>query len=506
MRKDAFSVGIIGGGLAGLSAAVALAGRGLRVELFESRPRLGGRAGAFWEPAVGAWIDFGQHVLMGCCTQMLQLCRRTGLDQFLCWYRRLYFSEPHGQTHRFEAAGSVLPPFHLLPAFCRLGFLSFRDRLRVIQGVVRLIQANQPREQTMTFGQWLLAQGQPISAIQRFWTPVVLSALAELPDRVALSAARKVFLEGFLATSQGYQLLRPILPWGQLLNQHLGQWLAHQGVVVHPRMPVRLLEGNRRQVQHLILKDGTRKTFDFYILAVPWRQAASLLAPAIRQAIPQLAHATQLHPGAITTWHLWLDRPITCLPHTMVVGRRIQWVFAGFSDSGKQLPNEQSLSVGEIKSTHSSADAGLRLLAGTTYHHPGTQRAPKSISGDSFPAPSQKERENWCYYQVVLSATHALPATSIPQTIEEVLGELREIFPVAQQAQLRAFRRVKMPEAVFSPQPGVDRIRPDQKTPIPNLALAGDWTDTGWPATMESAVRSGQQAAKVVFQQQQIRS
>jgi squalene-associated FAD-dependent desaturase len=499
-QKESISVGIIGGGLAGLAAATALAGKGFRVELFESRSRLGGRAGAFWEPAVGQWIDFGHHVLMGCCRQMLHFCEQTGLDAFLCRYRELCFVEPGGRVYRLKAHPLLPAPLHLGPSFFRLGFLSWRDRLRVVGGLVRLMHESRPLEQ-MSFGQWLFAQGQTPLAIQRFWTPVLLSTLAEVPERVAFPVAQKVFVEGLLGSRDAYQLLRPSLPWGQLLEESVGQWLADRGVVIHRKRPVRQILAEGQAVRALVLRDGGEKRFDFYIVAVPWRQAAGLVCPVIREAIPQLAQAADWPAGAITTWHVWLDRSITPQAQTAVVGKGIQWVFAGWGET-QGGPNT-------IRSTSPEGSIRSSLSGKSRVRDWPTRRAPEKIKGmanhfklqeSSIQSPQEVDQKIH-YYQVIVSASHALAPSAIPQTIQDLLAELQEVFPAAQKAQVLAFRQVKISEAVFSPQPAVESCRPGQKTPLKNLALAGDWTATGWPATMESAVRSGYQAAQVILDQ-----
>lgn len=493
MHKPLGSVGIIGGGLAGMSAAALLAERGVRVELFERRDRLGGRAGAFWAPTVGQWIDFGQHVLMGCCKEMLHFCRQTGLDRFLRRYQQISFLDPEGQTYHLQGACWLPAPLHLLPAFLRLGFLSWQDRLKTAWGLARLVRdASQPEDRS--FGDWLRQQGQTSAAVEKFWTPVVLGALADLPERTAFSTARKVFLEGFLTSRDAYHLVRPTTAWGQLLDAHLGQRLAHEGVQIHRRTPVRLIDGDNRQVHGLVLKNGSRKKFDFYILAVPWRRAAGLLAPNLLETIPNLVQAALLEPGAITTWHLWLDRPITELPQLAVVGKAIQWVFADIrgESSGAVVPSEGKADLPGPFCTPCGGEQDLLLDENNQMNSPNDHPTPRSVP--------PKGENRGCYYQVILSGTHALPKSLIPQTAEEVFRELTEIFPAAKEAKLLFYRRVCMVEAVFSPRPGVEKIRPGQKTPILNLALAGDWTATGWPATMEGAVRSGYQAAKIALE------
>jgi len=346
----------------------------------------------------------------------------------------------------------------------------------------------------LCFGDWLQQQGLSASAIQRFWTPVVLSALADMPERTAFSTTRKVFVEGFLSSRDAYHLLRPTMAWGQLLDEYLGRRLAQQGVLIHRRTPIRRLEADGRQVHALLLKDGTRKRFDFYILAVPWRQTASLLPGESIQAIPQLARAACLEPASITTWHLWLDRPITELPQSAVVGKSIQWVFAASEgeSSGGEGPAEQKADLPDRFHAacvgQSSPRREENSQTNSSSNGSPPSRVPLKMGGRSY------------YYQVLVSGTHALPRSSIPQTVEEVLRELADIFPATKEAKLLVHRRVNMVEAVFSPRPGVEKIRPGQKTPLLNLALAGDWTATGWPATMESAVRSGYQSAQIALE------
>lgn len=497
MGEKTFSIAIIGGGLAGLSAAAALAGRGFRVEVFESRPRLGGRAGAFFEPTMGQWIDFGQHVLLGCCHHILHFCRQTGLHRFLHRDTRLYFLGPEGRPYPFQATPILPAPLHLLPSLFRLGYLSWFDRLKVAGALARLARQRCVPE-NLTLADWLSEQGQPPAAMERFWTPVILSALADLPERVALSVARKVFVEGFLTNRTGYHLFRPTLPWGRLLDQHLANWLGAQGVLVHRRTPIRQIEGDRHQADGLLLADGTRKTFDFYILAVPWRQSVALVPPAMLQAMPELAQAVHLEPGAITTWHLWFDRPITGLPHAAVVGKAIQWLFAASEqDASCNLPL-----AGEEDTPVRGSESGSEAQA-------QVERRPK-VSDPANPAEHSSEGSlerqrpsgyySGYYYQVVLSGTHLLREQTNPQSVEELLRELAEIFPTVQGAKLLASRRVKMAEAVFCPRPGIEALRPGQRTPMSNIALAGDWTATGWPATLESAVRSGYLAAEVALE------
>ena len=196
-----------------------------------------------------------------------------------------------------------------------------------------------------------------------------------------------------------------------------------------------------------VLADGTSRQFDAVIVAVPWRNVLSLFSEDLLAAMPALANIEQIEPAAITAVHLWFDGPITALPHAVLVGRLGQWVFS----------------------------------------------KPSALAGRH-------------YCQVVISASHRLPERKHDELLADVCGELEAIWQLQNAGaavespppRLLHGRVVAQPMAVFSVRPGLDRLRPPQQTPVANLALAGDWTATGWPATMEGAVRSGYLAAEAM--------
>lgn len=438
---------IIGGGLAGLAAAAAAVERGLRVELFEQATSLGGRAGSFVDSTTGQRIDYCQHVAMGCCTSFLDFCRRTQIED--CFERQstLHFIAPEGTQHDFSPSRWLPAPLHLLPGLVRLTYLSWRERWSVIRTLTKLVNnsrgltargttafdlASPP--DTETIGAWLRRHNQSERALERFWSVVLVSALGETVDRASLAASQKVFRDGFLASRQASELILPRRPLGEIFHDRVGKWLTNHGVTIHLGAPVRQIEGNVRRAQAIVLPDGTRREFDFVIAAVPWRGVKSLFSQELLSAMPDLANVQQIEPAAITAVHLWFDRPITPLPHAVLVGRLGQWLFA---------------------------DA----------------------------KPQQ-------YCQVVISASHRMAEQKHDELIAEIRGELEAIWPNARDSRLLHARVVTQPSAVFSVTPGLDRFRPPQKTPIENVALAGDWTATGWPATMEGAIRSGYQAVE----------
>ncbi len=448
--SGAASVAVVGGGLAGLAAAAALAGRGLRVEVFEMRRRLGGRAGSFQDPQTGQWIDHCQHVAMGCCTNLADFARRTGIADCFARHGRLHFFGPDGRRRDFAAWPWLPAPLHLLPGLMRLDYLGLGERLGILRAMGRLAKLRgegaADEKGTCTIGAWLRAQGQSQRAIELFWSPVLVSALSETPDRASLAAARKVFVDGFLAARDAHQVEIPRVALAEIYDRRLAAWLGSAGVTVHLGARVRQIEGDGRCAREVVLADGSRREFDWFVAAVPWRQAPGLFSPPLVESLPRLRDAEQIEPAAITAVHLWFDRPITPLAHAVLVGRLSQWLFG---------------------------------------------RGPQPLDDAS--------RGRGHYYQVVISASHAVGDRRHADIASRVVEELRAVFPAARDAGLLHQRVVTQPEAVFSVRPGLDAIRPPQETPVRNLALAGDWTATGWPATMEGAVRSGYLAAEAIL-------
>lgn len=439
---------VVGGGLAGLAAAVAARREGLAVDLFESRRRLGGRAGSFRDPDCDVLVDHCQHVAMGCCTNLADFCRRTGIADCFRRHRRLHFFGPDGRQHDFAGVPWLPPPLHLLPGLLRLGYLSLGQRLRIGRTMLRLARWRPPGGPTHsadeTIGDWLRRQGESPQAIERFWSVVLVSALGETLDRASIAAAQKVFVDGFLANRRAYEVEIPDVPLSEIYDRRLADWLAQSGVRVHLGCRVRVIEGDAARAEAVLLADDSRVPADFVVAAVPWRTAAELFPAAMRATLPGLESAAEIPAAPITAVHLWFDRPIMPLEHAVLVSRLSQWVF----------------------------------------HHRWEQ-------GDS--------PQRTFYYQVVISGSHELAGRDRQQVVTEVCQELRAIWPQAREAELVRWRMVTDPLAVFSVRPGLDAIRPPQQTAIPNLFLSGDWTATDWPATMEGAVRSGYLAVEGIL-------
>src|SRR3954469_5240237 len=210
------SVAIVGGGLAGLSAACALAGSGFRVTLFERRPYLGGRASSYEHPGTGEVVDNCQHVLLGCCTNLIDLYRRFNSDTKIRWFDRLTFVEPGGRQS--QIGPSFLPaPLHTAPSFLAASALSFADKLAISRAMLAL--AGGPLNDTSEdFLSWLKRHGQTPGAIERFWKVVLVSALNEDLDRMSVRYAAQVFRESFLKSAAAGKMGVPTVPLTELYS------------------------------------------------------------------------------------------------------------------------------------------------------------------------------------------------------------------------------------------------------------------------------------------------
>lgn len=430
---------VIGGGLAGLSAAVGLARHGVRVTVLESRNRLGGRAGSFTDPASGQMVDACQHVSMGCCTNLAHFLRTVGAGHLLAPQPKLYFVTPDRRTSVFKA-DPWPAPFHLGRALLGAHYLTPLDKLRVAYGLAAMLWARPDADPPLL--PWLLAHRQNRRTIDRFWGVVLTSALNETVDRVGLKYARKVFRDGFVRHRDAFTVHVPSVPLGRLYGDELRAWLTAHHVEVRENTGARRLavspEGTH--TEGVELRDGARLAADWYVLAVPFDRVADLLPPELVAREPYFAAAGNLAPSPITSVHLWFDRPTMALPHAVLVDCLGQWVF----DRGEVAPGE-------------------------------------------------------FYLQVVVSAARDLRGLGRDEIRQRVVDELGRLFPPVARAELLRAKVVTEHSATFSAVPGVDRWRVPQGSPVGNLALAGDWTATGWPATMEGAVRSGYLAAEAIL-------
>lgn len=466
---------IVGGGLAGLSAAAMLAHHGLSVTLLESRPRLGGRAGSFLDTTTDEWIDTCQHVGMGCCTNLLHFLRFVGVDDLFREERELTFIGPCGERCRFrDHLGPA--PLHLAGAFRRLSYLSLGEKCRLAQDLRQLTHPRWAEAHELSFDDWLSRHSRTSDCRDRFWNVILVSALSESAARISVPVARKVFVDGFLSNRIGWRVQLPTAPLDEIYGQRLTTWLTSKGAEVRTQAGVERLEEQDGEVVAARLRSGEVIKADEFVLAVPWYRVRDMAAESLVNH-PIVPAASQLESAPISSVHLWFDRPVLDVSHAVLVGRLSQWVFArpGGSESGElRVDSRSAKNVLEQASVNS-------VMPSTLNPQPPTRH-------------SQLH-----YLQVVISASHEITAKPQAEVVAAVVKELGEVWPDVNEASPVHGRVVTEHRAVFSPQPGVEELRPVQQSPIGNLQLAGDWTQTGWPATMEGAVRSGYLAAENVL-------
>jgi zeta-carotene desaturase len=398
-----------------------LGSAGFEVDLYESRPFLGGRATSYALPGADGeaaeTIDNCQHILLRCCVNLLNFYERLGVRDRIRFHREFYFLEPGGRISTLRR-GRLPAPLHFAGSFWRMPCLSRADKWGIARAMLAMRRERTRRTDLESIGMldWLLQKRQTPRAIDRFWRQVLVSAVNEDLERMAAVHGFRVFWLGFLSRADSYEMGVPSVPLGELYSA--GAWNAMSHVRLHLRSTVEAVEEGG------LVVGGERVRGDYSICALPFERLEAVGLPA-----PALEHSP------ITGVHLWFDREITTLPYAALLDRTMQWMF-----------------------------------------NKGGGR----------------------YLQLVVSASRDLTDLARGEIIDIAIGDLRLYFPRVCEAKLLAAHVVKEQRATFSAAPDTEALRPTAETGIGNLFLAGDWTRTGWPATMEGAVRSGYTAAEAV--------
>ncbi len=433
---------VIGGGLAGLSAAVRLAARGVRVLVLESRPRLGGRATAFPDPATGEPVDNGQHVLFGCYTETFAFLDEIGAIGHVRVQPQLDVTMIDGRGRRSRLVCPPLPaPLHLLAGAMEWEALGWTDRLALLQMAQPLKLARDPSRVVASPGetveQWLVRHGQTERLREMLWRPLALAALNEPADRAGAAPFARVLARLF-ASPRASSLAFPVKPLDQVYAEPARRSVeARGGAVATGTAGTIRLEGGRIEG---VYAGGRRWTPRAVIAAVPWFAFAQIVDGDASPLSAIIERARRMRASAIVTVNLWLDRPILDEPVVGLPGRRMQWVF------------------------------DVQALAGARSPH----------------------------LSLVSSAAGAIVGLANDELADLALRELIDALPDAREARVRRAAVVRERQATFSL--AVDQPpRPSAETPVRGLYLAGDWIETGLPATIESAVASGHRAADLAL-------
>ncbi len=438
---------VIGGGFAGLSAATALAEAGAPVTVLEARSTLGGRASAFTDPVTKERVDNGQHVLFGCYHETFRLLDRIGSGSGVTLQPQLSLDVIDREGKCSTLHCPPLPsPLHLLAGVLLWQALSWRERLSVLWMRAPLadlsstrVGPSAPREGE-TVREWLLRHRQAGRLIELLWEPLVVAALNQGIDDAAASAFAGVLVRLLADGSRGTSMGLPVVPLDALYAEPARRYIESHGGTVRCGAKARL-ERSGTPAGRLVVSVGPEEfDADSVVLAVPWHAIADVVphsSPDVRHVIEQAARVAS---SAIVTVNLWLDRPLPVGPVVGLPGRAFQWAF----------------------------DKGA-VVAGTSH------------------------------VSMVASAANGLLEESNEQIAAQAWRELTAAMPALEGASTRRRLVVRERRATFSLAPGAP-LRPSTATDVAGLFLAGDWIDTGLPATIEGAVQSGARAAAAVLQ------
>lgn len=431
---------VVGGGLAGITAALRLAEAGRRVTLVETRPRLGGLAFSFRRGELT--VDNGQHVYLRCCTAYRGLIDRLGAGRLVDLQPRLDVPVlglgPDGRRTVGSLRRAELPvPLHLARSLATYPHLRPADRARVVRGALAMqrLDLADPALDRISFGDWLRRQGQTPATVAALWDLVGLPTLNATADRASLALAAMVFKTGLLSAPGNADIGMPKVPFGVIHHDLARAELEHAGVRVLLR--ARAVELKPSDQQAVRLDNGELLSADTVVLAGAQDAAAALLPAG---AIDRQERLTELGTAPILNIHVIYDRKLLKRPFFAALGSPVQWVFDRTSHSGLDVPGAQYLALSQ-----SGAEAEIDL--------------------------------------------------PVAELRERYLPELERLLPAARGANVLDFFVTRERTATFDPAPGTAPLRPHARTNLPGVLLAGSWTATGWPATMESAVRSGHAAA-----------
>lgn len=420
---------VVGGGCAGIAGAMNLAQAGLRVRLIETRRKLGGRATSFRDVRTGLLIDNCQHVVMGCCTNYLDLCARLGVLDLFEWHDTTYWLEAGGRLSTIRSTG--LPePGHLAPGFLGASFLNTEEKLAIARAMAAMLFTDRKRHAGRTFADWLASRNQPASAIHKLWEPVIISACNLTCHRVSASVALHVFQEGFLANRVSPTIGLSRVPLVELYDRA-------ETVIVGAGGSIDLGTSVTRVGETFVeTSDGERIEAGRVICAVPFERALKIVDADVQTMDARFASMRNLSHSPILGVHLVFDRPVMSTPHAVLVGRETHWLF--------------------------------------------------------------RKDEAGAHVHAVISCADAWMGMTEEQITGRVRADIEACIPEARDATILSSRPVKEKRATYVASPEGEAARPATMGES-GLILAGDYVRSGWPATMEGAVRSGYLASEAAL-------
>jgi squalene-associated FAD-dependent desaturase len=438
------SVIVIGGGFAGLSAATALAKEGHRVTLLEGRQVLGGRAYSFVDPATGDSVDNGQHLFMGCYVETLKFLQRIGSLGALTFQPSLFIRFVGTGIRRATLRCLSLPaPWHLYSGLLGLKTLSWGDRWR-LRNVHTELKKNTPAQELdrLTVDEWLKRCGQSERARRHLWDLITIACLNEDPRIASAATFVAVLKQAFFGDVNSSQLAFANVGLTDMYVKQAVSCIESAGGEIRTRCPVQRLDVRNGRVQGVVLRSGGRLEADAVIAAVPPWALLKVVPQEWVEREPYFAKLGLLTYAPIISIHLWFDRAITDELFVGLLDTHIQWLF-----NRSRIHHDSKTKAGHVS--------------------------------------------------LVISGAHRFIDWTDKKILTMALEELKRLFPEAGKAALLRSLVIKENHATLSPKVGTESLRPAWESPIKNFWVAGDWTDTGLPGTIESACLSGHRCAEL---------
>ncbi|MBI5193177.1 MAG: FAD-dependent oxidoreductase [Nitrospirae bacterium] len=485
MKKNVI---IIGGGFAGLTAATELISSGYNVTVIEQRGYFGGRAFSFLDRNTFIELDNGQHLLMGCYENTFRFLKTLGTFDKLYIQKNLHvdFIESAGQTYSL----SCLPlpaPLHAASGILRFKALSLSERLKMLYITKDVLYDNHPLPLTLSqkgmvssylsndsandsandsgkgegvssITDWLSRYGQGKRAMDTFWNILTLAIMNESPDRSSAAIFKTVLRKAMFKSRKGSRIVFPAVPLSRLYADDAEDYVIRHGGVVEKRCAASEILFDGHSVTGIRTRNNRIIKGDYYISAVPYYSLHRLLPPSIiNKHHSYFSCLKELKSSPIISFHLLFDKPIIDKPFAAFINSPVQWIF-----------NNNMIS---------------------TY-------IPPPLTGGGQGEGEHRQSNN--LISLVISGAQEFVNMDSAALLTMAVTELRKFLPEANSAKLIYSRIIKEKSATFIPAPDIQKYRPSQESPIKNLFIAGDWTDTGLPATIEGAVLSGYRCAELI--------
>jgi len=460
---DKLNVIIIGGGLSGLSAAVELCARGHKTLVLEQHQHAGGRTYSFIDAATGDSIDNGQHLMMGCYHATRRYMRIIGTEYLTLLQPslRIRFLHPSKSSIRL-ACPPLRAPLHLLGGLIRFKGVPLKNRLEMLIVAKQLFYTSLSKEQELdklNVEEWLVKLGQSNLSRKFLWDVITIGALNNHPKNVSALMLFQVLRAAFLGKREYSSLLLPRAGLSDVLVNPAVEFIRRNGGNVLLGTEVSKVHFEDEKIISVSTREGKEFRAQVFLSAVPWFGLDRILSNSgisselvIKTPSREICDWDRFKPSSIISLQLWFDRKIMEEEFAALVDTRVQWVF----------------------------DKSLKFLS------PLVSKAVK------------QQKEKGQHLSLVISGAQEFMEMSKEELLTIALIDLRRVLPKAKNANIVHSVVIKEKRATFSPSPGLEAIRPLPNTSFPNLFLAGDWTATGYPATIEGAVMSGRKAAELV--------